>query len=295
MPAKTMLLNQLKMEVNDHLNSLITAPDSASLGVLMPIAGQSPTNAVQLSANLDSDLLNAWIAASDTDVLVIQRHGTIVHESYADGANNGLSINTMSMTKNIIALLIGIAIDEGHITSEDSQIKRYIPELQIDDRHSVTVGALLNHRSGLKSGLRELRQTLQGEALSHTQLASLEFSKEQAFRYDNINYHLLSQILTRAYEELLSTIIEEKLWRPLGLAPAKIVDSAGYCCLFATARSWLVLGQLYLDRGMHNGSPVVAKEWIVKMLSKPETANEFFVQTTGFSRVTDTDTTSIAG
>ncbi len=283
------------MEVNDHLNSLITAPDSASLGVLMPIAGQSPTNAVQLSANLDSDLLNAWIAASDTDVLVIQRHRTIVHESYADGANNGLSINTMSMTKNIIALLIGIAIDEGHITSEDSQIKRYIPELQIDDRHSVTVGALLNHRSGLKSGLRELRQTLQGEALSHTQLASLEFSKEQAFRYDNINYHLLSQILTRAYEELLSTIIEEKLWRPLGLAPAKIVDSAGYCCLFATARSWLVLGQLYLDRGMHNGSPVVAKEWIVKMLSKPETANEFFVQTTGFSRVTDTDTTSIAG
>ena len=119
-PFKQTILNQLQMEANAQLNGLITSPHSPQLSPLDPISGAPTIGNITTSAhtpfaNLNNAALNRWLADSQTQVLIIQQRGNIIHESYSDASNRGLAINGMSMTKNVIALLIGIAIDEGHI------------------------------------------------------------------------------------------------------------------------------------------------------------------------------------
>ena len=63
---------------------------------------------------------------------LVQKNGQIVYERYtSQDADRGRNINGMSMAKNIIALMIGIAIDEGKIQSENDSVSHYLPEIVI--------------------------------------------------------------------------------------------------------------------------------------------------------------------
>lgn len=273
----------MQMEANAHLNELITSPHSPQLSPLDPIAGALTASTHPNYANLNNSALNKWLADSQTEVLIIQQRGSIIHESYSDVSNRGLAINGMSMAKSVIALLIGIAIDEGHIQSEHSNVLDYLPELNITEDASVSIRDMLNHLSGIQTGFAELEKTLKGESLTQ-QLSEISFTDDRQFRYDNINYHLLGIILSRAYQQPLNQVIDNKLWRPLGLERADIIASTGYCCMFATARSWLALGKLYLNKGMHDGEQVVPMKWIDTMITDYEVPEDFFVQATGVSQ-----------
>ena len=287
-PFKQTILNQLQMEANAHLNELITSPHSPQLSPLDPIIGAPTIGNITASVhtpfvNLNNAALNQWLTDSQTEVLIIQQRGNIIHESYSDASNRGLAINSMSMAKNVIALLIGIAIDEGHIQSEHSNVLDYLPELNITDDASVSIRDMLNHLSGIQTGFAELEKTLKGEPLTE-QLSDITFTEDRQFRYDNINYHLLGIILSRVYQQPLNQVIDNKLWRPLNLEKADIIASTGYCCLFATARSWLAIGELHLNKGMHDGEQIVPKKWIDTMITDYEIPEDFFVQATGVSQ-----------
>ena len=82
---------------------------------------------------------------------------------------------------------------------------------------------MLNHLSGIQTGFAELEKTLKGEPLTE-QLSEITFTDDRQFRYDNINYHLLGIILSRVYQQPLNQVIDNKLWRPLNLEKADIID-----------------------------------------------------------------------
>lgn len=282
-PLKEPVLNELQMEANAQLNELITSPNSSRLAPLTLVKGQQPEIDAESTTNIDNTEIDEWMSKSQTEVLLIQQRGKIIYESYSKESQRGLQINGMSLVKNIVALLIGVAIDEGHIASQQSDIKQYLPELTINSDRKVSIRDLLNHRSGLVSDTTDLEKTLAGASLIQ-QLPTMQFRDNPSFNYNNINYHLLSLIMSRAYDKPLSQLIEEKLWLPLHLEQAGIVENNGYCCLFATARSWLALGQLYLDNGNYNGQQLVPQQWIKTMLSDSERPAWFFMQNTGVSQ-----------
>ena len=55
----------------------------------------------------------------DSKAFLILHNDTIIHESYWDGHEINKVSNSFSMSKSILSLLIGIAIDEGKIKSLD--------------------------------------------------------------------------------------------------------------------------------------------------------------------------------
>jgi len=182
------------------------------------------------------------------------------------------------MTKAIVAILIGVAIDEGLINSEKDSISQYLPQITQRSEDPITLRDLLRHTSGIESASKDITATLKGNPLI-TPLSEISFNGDRLFRYDNVNYHLLSLVLKNIYKQPLNQLIENKLWQPLKLEEASVINTAGYCCIFATARSWLEIGTLFLYPKIQ----IVSSHWLAKMVEDSVIPEWFFVQATGKS------------
>ncbi len=277
------LRDAASLEVNAHLTDLMKSSHSPLLSGPAPIAGgtldkQTEEGRLKKKATGANDSLDAWFDRSQTQALIIQKKGHIVYQRYSSGAGDGRHINAMSMTKAIIAILVGIAIDDGFINSEHDSISRYLPQIVERSGDTVTLRDLLRHTSGIETVSKDIWATLKGASLI-TPLSEISFNGDRSFHYDNINYHLLSLVLTGIYKKPLNQLIDDKLWTPLGLEPAAIINTAGYCCLFATARSWLEIGALFLNQN----PKIVSTGWLAKMVEDSSIPQWFFVQATGKS------------
>jgi len=280
---KTTLQDGALLEANAHLNDLMKSSDSFLLSAPAPIAGgafvedekeeESYTKATVANKSLD-----AWFDRSQTQALIIQKKGRIIYQRYSPDADDGRAINAMSMTKAIVAILVGIAIDEGLINSGKDPISLYLPQIVQRSGDPVTLRDLLRHTSGIETAFKDIRATLKGSPLI-TPLSEISFNGDRSFHYDNINYHLLSLILKKIYKQPLNQLIENKLWQPLKLEKASVINTAGYCCMFATARSWLEIGTLFVNPK----NQIVSSHWLKKMVEDSVIPEWFFVQATGKS------------
>ena len=281
---KTQLQDAAVLEGNAHRNNLMKSPHSFLLTEPAPIAGgtllkRAKEGAVIKTNAAANDSLDAWFDRSQTQALIIQKKGRIVYQRYRAGAGDGRHVNAMSMTKAIIAILVGIAIDDGLISSERDSISQYLPQIIDRSEDAITLRDLLRHTSGIETVSKDIRATLSGHPLI-TPLSEISFNGDRSFHYDNINYHLLGLLLTEIYKKPLHQLIDEKLWEPLGLEGAAIINTAGYCCMFATARSWLEIGTLFFNQKLQ----VVSTSWLEKMVEDSITPQRFFVQATGKSK-----------
>ena len=281
---KTQLQDVAVLEVNAHLNNLMKSSHSFLLTEPAPIAGEALIERAKEGASVKKDAaandsLDAWFDRSQTQALIVQKKGRIVYQRYKPDSGDGRHVNAMSMTKAIIAILVGIAIDDGLINSERDSISQYLPQIIERSEDAITLRDLLRHTSGIETVSKDIRATLRGHSLI-TPLSEISFNGDRSFHYDNINYHLLSLMLTEIYGKPLHQLIDEKLWEPLGLEEAAIINTAGYCCMFATARSWLEIGTLFLNQKLQ----VVSTSWLEKMVEDSITPQRFFVQATGKSK-----------
>ena len=276
-PLKSDLQDWLALEYNSHINELMTSPNNYLMSEPEPIIGKS-TNFSQIITNEINDensMLDIWFDRSQTQALIVQRQGKIVYERYGEDVKQGLNVNGMSMAKSVIAILIGIAIDDELINSEKDPISIYLPELTSSKYNRVEIRDLLRHTSGIQSSNRDLQDTLNNKLLNLS-TRDLLFSDDKSFSYDNMNYHLLMLILQRLYQKPINEIIEAKVWQSLRLEDASMVTSSGYCCLFATAKSWLAIGNLFLNPN----NTIVSKTWLDKMVQDALLPKSFYVQAT---------------
>ena len=276
-PLKSDLQDWLALEYNSHINELMTSPNNYLMSEPEPIIGKS-TNSSQIITNEINDensMLDIWFDRSQTQALIVQRQGKIVYERYGEDVKQGLHVNGMSMAKSVIAILIGIAIDDELINSEKDPISIYLPELMSSKYNRVEIRDLLRHTSGIQSTNRDLQDTLNNKLLNLS-TRDLLFSDDKSFSYDNMNYHLLMLILQRLYQKPINEIIEAKVWQSLRLEDASMVTSSGYCCLFAKAKSWLAIGNLFLNPN----NTIVSKTWLDKMVQDALLPKSFYVQAT---------------
>ena len=94
--------------------------------------------------------ISAYAESTDSSALLVMHQGKLVLEKYWQGFKPASTFNSMSMSKTITALLIGMAIDEGKIESELDPVANYIPEWQ-DNRSQITIQDLLYMQSGLRN------------------------------------------------------------------------------------------------------------------------------------------------
>ena len=216
----------------------------------------------------------------NSSALLIMHQGEIILEEYWQGHTATSVTNSMSMSKTIVSLLIGIAIQEGKINSVLDTVATYLPEWSKDDRATITIQDLLYMQSGLRNrdNTEDLRSDLvQMFASEDADRVALKIPaikpSGEVFEYNNANTQILGILLEKVTEMRYSEYLSTRLWQPLQAGDAILWldrqrgSPKPFCCLFATARDWAKVGQLLLNRGRVDNTQVVASEWIEKMLT----------------------------
>jgi CubicO group peptidase (beta-lactamase class C family) len=221
----------------------------------------------------------AYAERTRASALLIMRHGELIMERYWRGHHRTALSNSMSMAKTILALLVGVALEEGKLRSLDEQIAAYLPMWKHDQRGSIRIKHLLEMTSGLRGDGRMRDPWSDVVRLYHTPdiLATLEripkiHAAGSVFEYKDVDSQVLGLVLERATGIPYAQYLSEKIWQPLGGSDAFVwLDREGgaaktSCCLFATARDWARVGQLILDRGRRGEQQIIPKAWIEAML-----------------------------
>lgn len=272
------------------ISRAITYPNAPIMAVdwyqpLLPMPGhwQQPLpEADPATAPVSPEALAAvsdYAASRNSTGLLVLHQGQIIWEEYWQGYGPDAQFNAMSMAKTVVALLVGIAIAEGHIESVQDPVARYLPEWGRDERAAITLADLLYMQSGLRnedrtdSPFSDLVQMYVGSRVNRTALrVPSQRSPAEVYEYNNVNTQILSLVLERATGESYPAYLSSRLWQPLGARDAAIwLDRPGgnaktFCCLFATARDWARVGQLFLDQGQVGDRIVVPPAWIAAMV-----------------------------
>ena len=216
--------------------------------------------------------------------LLVQWRGELVAEHYARGVRpNGLA-NIKSASKSIIAALVGIALDRGHVKSLREPIVTWFPELRRDPdprKQRITVEDLLTMRAGLESTSgRNYGRWVQSPNWVRFALTRPMFGEPgDAMQYSTGSSHLLSAILTKATGMSTWQFAQQALARPLGFSLARWPQDAqgvyfGGNEMLLTPKQMVSIGELYLRRGSANGGQVLPAAW-VETSCVPRTASVF--------------------
>lgn len=228
--------------------------------VKLPVATSSPIPQATL------DQIATYAGKNDSYALLVLHKGEIVLERYWQDFTATSTSNSMSMSKTVVALLIGIAIEEGHITSELDPVAKYIPEWSQDQRQQITIQDLLLMQSGLQNNWQKT------DNLAFN-LPAIK-SPGETFDYNNANTQILTEVLTRATGEKYIDYLSSRLWQPIQANDAAILLDANrptqnpktFCCLFATPDDWGKVGQLFVNRGRVNNQQILPAAWLDKMV-----------------------------
>lgn len=163
-------------------------------------------------------------------VFHLERDGVVYEKAYG---NRALEPRVEAMTTDTIFDMASITkvaattpavwllIQRGKIHLDD-RVSRYLPEFQGGWRDEVTIRHLLTHTSGLRP---DLDQTLpDGKPWSGYDTAmKLAFAEEPRnrpgtmFRYSDINFELLGEIVQRVSHQSLGGFVVQKIYGPLGM------------------------------------------------------------------------------
>ncbi len=79
------------------------------------------------AAALNAD---AWMGANRNTGLMVMKGAAILAESYNYDRKESDRFQSFSMAKTVVAMLIGVALNEGKIKSIDQKAEEYVPELK---------------------------------------------------------------------------------------------------------------------------------------------------------------------
>jgi CubicO group peptidase (beta-lactamase class C family) len=72
----------------------------------------------------------------NTTGVVVLKEGKLVYEKYFKGCTRESQVHVFSVTKSIISILIGIAVDKGYIESIDQKVLDFFPEYVVRKREN---------------------------------------------------------------------------------------------------------------------------------------------------------------
>ena len=138
-----------------------------------------------------------------------------------------------SLTKAVVtAPLVQLLREQGRL-EVDAPLQRYLPDCRGAGYERITLRHLLTHSSGLPAGLPRLPVwSGAAGAIERACSQALTAAPGAEFRYSDINYILLGEIVARVSGRPLQDFAREALFEPLGMA------DSGYLPLqrFAAAR-----------------------------------------------------------
>jgi CubicO group peptidase (beta-lactamase class C family) len=304
-PDFSLLSEKYKVGNFTHMDDIFWPRVIAAPAQARPLSPRAEPFVLRYDFNGRSYTLEDFLARQRVMGLLVLKNDTVVHESYQYGTGPQSRFASFSMAKTVVALLTGIAQQEGRIASLDDPAARYAPALKGSAYENVTVRQLLR----MSSGARWSDKVVAGQATDIAQLTADSYYRRgrggafavrnvresahppgTVFNYASADTQALAVVLQGAVGSDLSTYAAQRLWQPLGAeAPASwLTDAPGleaaFCCMNARLRDWGRLGLLLAADGELGGRQVIPREFLLDATDaqrqpdylKPRRASQFF-------------------
>jgi CubicO group peptidase (beta-lactamase class C family) len=231
----------------------------------------------------------------NTTGIVIIKDGIVSYEKYFKGCTANSRVHVYSVTKSVISILIGIALDKGYINNLEKKVLDYFPEYKVKRGErkiqNITLRDMLTMTAPYKYQL--FAPYIKYFKSSDWVKFSLDLlggrGKIGTFRYAPlIGPDILSGILVKATGKSVLDFAAENLFEPLGIKVENnllfnnkeeqiafnqstdisgwVTDSAGIHAagwgLTLTPMDMAKIGQLYLNGGMWGDRRIISSKWI---------------------------------
>ena len=206
--------------------------------------------------------LEPFVEAIETQRLKVE--ALIVYQKHRGGAcyqwvRKGRR-NVFSVSKSVVSIAVGMAIDEGKLRLSD-KVTQVFPREKPNPRwDSLTLEHLLtmNMGHGEYSRPRNVKEALSYELIQDPGIS---------FCYDNTCTFLASAMLTKVTGQKLRDYLLDRLFRPLGIALPEWEETddgytKGWTGLALTTSEMAVFGRFLLQRGNWDGKQLVSAAWI---------------------------------
>jgi CubicO group peptidase (beta-lactamase class C family) len=207
--------------------------------------------------------------------MVIARGNCVAFEYY--GRNIGAETQSpmYSVTKSVLSILVGIAIDEGYLRPDQGLFEIFPEEfdeftdlrardIRVRDVLTKTEGFAENTWAEFNMGPR-----VSGKAQLWRWMLNrrVEHPAGTHFSYDNVGSDLLSVVLSRAIKQRAADYAKRKLFEPLRIDNYTwLSDSEGHLYgemgLNISARDMAKIGILYLQHGRWDGKQIVSESYV---------------------------------
>ena len=227
---------------------------------------------------------NPALAGPGMRAIAVLKDGKIIAETYGKGFDASTPLLGWSMTKSVMATLIGMRIAEGRM---DLKRDHLLPEWNNDDRARITLADLMAMESGLKfdedyGNVTDVTRMLFLENNMTEFAASLPLEAQPGakFNYSSGTANILSKLYMDSFDsrDEAFSYAQKALFEPLGIASATLEPDAsgifvGSSYLYANARDWLYLARFLLDNG-RTGDKQLLPDDFVDFMRQPSRASQ---------------------
>lgn len=230
------------------------------------------------------------LKSTNTASFIIVKNGKLLHEEYWDGYTSNTKTNSFSMAKAITVLLLGKAIDDGKIKSENQLFSDFYQNYanvefgkNLTLEHLAKMEAGLNWKEDYKNPFSPNAKAYYGNSLAEAVfLKNFKEVPGNRFEYQSGSTQLLGFVVRKAVNQPMASYLSSKIWKPLGMEHNAEwnTDDNGmektFCCINAIPRDFAKLGQLMLNDGKVDSLQLFRKDFIEKMRTQTKRSNETY-------------------
>lgn len=254
---------------------------STSLYFLIGCAHQKSVNETIKPPESLEEVYQMARKTSNLRSFLVWRDQELIGEEYFDRYSGDSLDHVRSVTKSVMATLIGIAIDQGIIEGVNDPIGKYI-EVPIN-KQNITIHHLLTMTSGIRWNEGANAEGYGAWSSSPNELKYV-LDKPMAdkpgtvWNYNSGAIHILSAILTEAAGMNTLKFARKYLFEPLEINRVRWEKQAdgyynGAAGLELRPRDMVKLGQLYMNKGLYHGKRVLSASFIEEAISHQEPDN----------------------
>jgi len=233
---------------------------------------------VTFSAEGVTMTVDEYIREKRVGGLLVVKDGKILYERYGLGNTPETRWVSFSVSKSVVAMLFGAALQDGYIKSVDEKVTDYLPRLKGSVYDQSSIRNLLQMASGVAWNEDYADPNSDVAQATYETLALYDYLADkpreakpgEKFNYNTAETNLAGTLLRSAIGNNLSTYLSEKIWRPFGMEGDAVWNLTepgggefGGCCINATLRDYARLGLFALNDGkLVDGTPMLAPGWM---------------------------------
>lgn len=221
---------------------------------------------------------------SEVHSCIVMRHGRVIAEMYPKPWRQDYRHTMYSVSKSFTSVAVGMCIADSILSLQDSIGKFFpllLPEDASDTLRAITVRDLLTMQSGLPVDTK--MRTRETEWIRMYLRKKPTSVPGTLWAYDSIVTYLLSAIVQEAADTTLMSLLQARLFQPMGIRDAAWEESPeGVTCggwgLYIRPEDMAKFGQLLLDGGVWNGVQLVPHDWVDEMMKPQSVTGKYSYQ-----------------